>query len=128
VVVLLWTLGRQSNADILTGDGLLFVSALITFIRTTHSNKFQKRLRTLKCALAISEIKQYIEDFKVSARNTVSAGNLTLHPNEVKKLMNGDDRTLIGFGRYWIVNFNLPHRLVGGVPLNIYNINVYYIG
>lgn len=56
----------------------------------------------------------------------IRAGNLALHPNDVKQLVNGDDRTLVAFGRYGIANPDLPCRLAEGLPLNVYDRNTFY--
>ncbi|CCK70347.1 NADPH dehydrogenase KNAG_0E00790 [Huiozyma naganishii CBS 8797] len=55
----------------------------------------------------------------------IRAGNLALHPEEVKKLVE-DDRTLIGYGRFWIANPDIVDRIEKGQPLNKYNRDAFY--
>ena len=55
----------------------------------------------------------------------IRSGNLTLHPEIVKKMVE-NDRTLIAYGRFWISNPDLPDRLEGGLPLNKYNRHTFF--
>ena len=57
--------------------------------------------------------------------NIIRAGNLALHPEIVKELVK-DDRTLIGYGRYWIANPDFPDRVEKGLPLNKYDRDTFY--
>ena len=55
----------------------------------------------------------------------VRAGNLALHPEVVKEMVK-DDRTLIGYGRFWISNPDIVERLEKGWPLNKYDRSTFY--
>ena len=55
----------------------------------------------------------------------VRAGNLALHPEVARELVE-DDRTLLAYGRYWIANPDLVSRLEKGQPLNKYNRDTFY--
>ena len=57
--------------------------------------------------------------------NIIRAGNLALHPEVVKDFVK-DDRTLIGYGRYWIANPDFPDRAEKGLPLNKYDRDTFY--
>ncbi|CCF58949.1 hypothetical protein KAFR_0F03530 [Kazachstania africana CBS 2517] len=55
----------------------------------------------------------------------IRAGNLALHPESVKTLV-ADNRTLIGYGRFFIANPDVVDRLEKGLPLNKYDRNTFY--
>lgn len=55
----------------------------------------------------------------------IRAGNLALHPEVVKKMVE-DDRTLIGYGRFFISNPDIVDRVEKGLPLNKYNRDTFY--
>ncbi|KAK5782049.1 NADPH dehydrogenase PWA37_002391 [Arxiozyma heterogenica] len=55
----------------------------------------------------------------------IRAGNLALHPEVVKEMVK-DDRTLIGYGRFWISNPDIVERLEKGLPLNKYDRDTFY--
>ena len=55
----------------------------------------------------------------------IRAGNLAIHPEVVKDMVK-DDRTLIGYGRYFIANPDLVDRVEKGLPLNKYDRNTFY--
>lgn len=55
----------------------------------------------------------------------IRAGNLALHPEVVKEMVK-DDRTLIGYGRFWISNPDIVERLKKGLPLNKYDRSTFY--
>lgn len=56
----------------------------------------------------------------------IRAGNYALHPEVAKDVVNSDDRTLIGYGRYFIANPDLVERLHNGWPLSIYDRDTFY--
>lgn len=53
------------------------------------------------------------------------AGNLALHPEVVKEMVK-DDRTLIGYGRYFISNPDIVDRVEKGLALNKYDRSTFY--
>ena len=55
----------------------------------------------------------------------IRAGNMALHPEIVKDVVQ-HDKTLIGYGRYWISNPDIVHRLKDGLSLNEYDRNTFY--
>ncbi|CCC68157.1 hypothetical protein NCAS_0B00730 [Naumovozyma castellii] len=55
----------------------------------------------------------------------IRAGNFTLNPEETTKAVSMD-RTLIGYGRFFISNPDLPDRLENGSPLNAYDRSSFY--
>ncbi|CCF58387.1 hypothetical protein KAFR_0E02340 [Kazachstania africana CBS 2517] len=55
----------------------------------------------------------------------IRAGNLALHPEAVQDMV-ADDRTLIGYGRFWISNPDIVDRLEKGLPLNKYDRSTFY--
>ena len=55
----------------------------------------------------------------------IRAGNLALYP-EVAKEMVANDKTLIGYGRFWIANPDIVERLEKGLPLNKYDRDTFY--
>ncbi|CCC68193.1 hypothetical protein NCAS_0B01090 [Naumovozyma castellii] len=55
----------------------------------------------------------------------IRAGNFTLNPEETTKAVSMD-RTLIGYGRYFISNPDLADRLEKGAPLNAYDRDTFY--
>lgn len=55
----------------------------------------------------------------------IRAGNLALHPEVAEEFVK-DDRTLLGYGRYWISNPDLVTRLEKGLSLNKYNRDLFY--
>ncbi|EDO19585.1 hypothetical protein Kpol_1018p121 [Vanderwaltozyma polyspora DSM 70294] len=55
----------------------------------------------------------------------IRAGNLALHPEAVKEMVE-DDRTLIGYGRYFISNPDIVDRVEKGLPLNKYDRDTFY--
>lgn len=55
----------------------------------------------------------------------IKAGNLALHPEHVKEIVK-NDRTLIAFGRYFVANPDIVHRMAKGLPLNEYDISTFY--
>ena len=266
VFMQLWTLGRQSEADTLARDGLTYVSASDNIYIDEQFKEISEKAKNPQRALTVAEIKEYIQDFKIAARNAVDAGadgvevhsafgyllnqfldpksnhrtdgyggsienrarfvleavdavigeigaervgirmtpwgvygsmsgghdptllaqfayvigelekraragkkmayihlseprvtnpwlaegegeykegsndfaysiwkgpiiragNLALHPDDVKELVNDNNRTLVAFGRYWIANPDLPHRLAEGLQLNAYDRNTFY--
>lgn len=54
------------------------------------------------------------------------AGNMVLGNKFTKKIIDQNDRTLAGFGRYWIANPDLVDRLEKELPLNKYDRNTFY--
>lgn len=54
----------------------------------------------------------------------IRAGNFAIHPELVKDVVN--ERTLIAYGRYFISNPDLVHRLAEGLPLNLYDRPTFY--
>ncbi|KAF0272312.1 hypothetical protein FOG51_02697 [Hanseniaspora uvarum] len=54
------------------------------------------------------------------------AGDLVLGNKYTKEIINKNDRTLAGFGRYWISNPDLVDRLEKELPLNKYDRNTFY--
>ncbi|KAL6452581.1 EBP1 Probable NADPH dehydrogenase [Candida maltosa Xu316] len=44
----------------------------------------------------------------------------------INKVVNEDDRTLVGFGRYFIANPDLPERIKNGYSLNPYDRSTFY--
>ncbi|CCD22947.1 uncharacterized protein NDAI_0A07930 [Naumovozyma dairenensis CBS 421] len=55
----------------------------------------------------------------------IRAGNLALHPEVARELV-ANDRTLLGYGRFFIANPDLVERLAKGLPLNKYNRDTFY--
>ncbi|QLL30263.1 hypothetical protein HG536_0A00800 [Torulaspora globosa] len=55
----------------------------------------------------------------------IRAGNLALHPEDVKKMV-ADDRTLIGYGRFFISNPDIVDRVEKGLPLTKYVRETFY--
>ncbi|KTB02291.1 NADPH dehydrogenase 2 [Nakaseomyces glabratus] len=55
----------------------------------------------------------------------IRTGNYAIHPEVVKDVVN-DDRTIIGYGRYFISNPDLVDRLEKGLPLNKYDRSYFY--
>ncbi|CCD23126.1 alkene reductase NDAI_0B00920 [Naumovozyma dairenensis CBS 421] len=55
----------------------------------------------------------------------IRSGNLALHPEIAKDLLQ-DDRTLLGYGRFFIANPDLVDRLEYGEPLNKYDRSTFY--
>ncbi|CCK71404.1 alkene reductase KNAG_0G03460 [Huiozyma naganishii CBS 8797] len=55
----------------------------------------------------------------------IRAGNLALHPDVAIEMLK-DNRTLIGYGRFWIANPDLVRRLKDGLPLNKYDRDTFY--
>ena len=55
----------------------------------------------------------------------IRAGNLALHPEVVKDMVR-DDRTLIGYGRFFISNPDLVDRVEKGLPLTMYDKPTFY--
>ncbi|XBW35255.1 hypothetical protein QEN19_000820 [Hanseniaspora menglaensis] len=54
------------------------------------------------------------------------AGNLVLSNDFTKEIVDENDRTLVGLGRYWIANPDLVDRLENQWPLNKYDRNTFY--
>lgn len=55
----------------------------------------------------------------------IRAGNLALHPEDVKEMVR-DERTLIGYGRFFISNPDIVDRVEKGLPLNKYVRETFY--
>ncbi|CCC69709.1 hypothetical protein NCAS_0D01280 [Naumovozyma castellii] len=55
----------------------------------------------------------------------IRAGNLALHPESVKQMV-ADDRTLIGYGRFFIANPDIVDRLEKGQQFNKYDRDTFY--
>ncbi|CAL9727567.1 NADPH dehydrogenase 2 [Monosporozyma unispora] len=55
----------------------------------------------------------------------IRTGNLSLHPETVKEMVK-DERTLIGYGRYWLSNPDMVTRVKEGLPLNKYDNSTFY--
>ncbi|CAL9730759.1 NADPH dehydrogenase 3 [Monosporozyma unispora] len=55
----------------------------------------------------------------------VKAGNFASHPELAKEALK-NDQTLIAYGRYFISNPDLVHRLAEGLPLNKYDRDTFY--
>ncbi|CAL9731075.1 NADPH dehydrogenase 2 [Monosporozyma unispora] len=55
----------------------------------------------------------------------IRAGNLSYHP-EVSREYVKDERTLCAYGRLWIANPDMVHRLEKGLPLNKYDRDTFY--
>ncbi|EJS41395.1 oye3p [Saccharomyces arboricola H-6] len=55
----------------------------------------------------------------------IKAGNFALHPNIAREELK-NDRTLIGYGRFFISNPDLVDRLEKGLPLNKYDRSTFY--
>ena len=56
----------------------------------------------------------------------IRAGNYALHPEIAKEHVNNDDRTLIGYGRFFIANPDIVDRIEKGLPLNKYDRDTFY--
>ena len=55
----------------------------------------------------------------------VKAGNFAGLPELARDALK-NDQTLIAYGRYFIANPDLAHRLVEGLPLNKYDRSTFY--
>ena len=55
----------------------------------------------------------------------IRAGNLAYHPETAKEFLK-DERTLCAYGRLWIANPDMVHRLEKGLPLNKYDRSTFY--
>ncbi|KAI8383163.1 OYE2 [Nakaseomyces glabratus] len=53
------------------------------------------------------------------------AGNYAIHPEVAMEVLK-DDRTIVGYGRYFIANPDLVDRLEKGLPLNKYDRSTFY--
>ncbi|RCK55171.1 putative NADPH dehydrogenase [Candida viswanathii] len=63
----------------------------------------------------------------------VKGGSFTYDKKEgewttIQGVADADDRTLIGFGRHFIANPDLPERIKNGYPLNPYDRSTFYAG
>lgn len=56
----------------------------------------------------------------------IRAGNYALHPEAAARDVGVDERTLIGYGRFFISNPDLVDRVEKGLPLNKYNRDLFY--
>lgn len=56
----------------------------------------------------------------------IKAGNYALDPEAAKTEVQKDERTLIGYGRFFIANPDLVFRLEKGLPLNKYDRDTFY--